>query len=95
MLEAICDLLLIVSQMTEGATLILMLLLIVFMVAPSASLIRVLDINFGCFSLPGTSRPSLVWALIQDMFVLPLAVWIYSFNLGWIHRQKALEPDAG
>ncbi len=95
MLEAICGLLLIANWMTKGATLILIFLLTVFIGALGIGLIRGLDINCGCFSLSESTRPSLVWALIRNALMLLVAIWIFCFNLDWIHRQKSLESEAG
>ena len=95
MLEAVCGLLLIVNQMTKGATLVLIFLLTIFMGALGVGLIRGLDINCGCFSLSESTWSSLVWALIRNVLMLLVALWIFCFNLGWIHRQKSLESEAG
>ncbi len=92
MLEAICGSLLIFNRMTKGATLILALLLIVFICALSISLIRGLDINCGCFSLSGSTRPSLVWALVQDVIMLLMGVWILMYKLNWIFGRQFARP---
>lgn len=95
LLEAVCGLLLIVNQMTKGAMLIVILMLTVFIGALGASLVRGLDINCGCFSLSDTSRFSLVRALLQDVLMLFVAVWIFLLQLNWIHRPKTPESGSG
>ena len=91
MLEAICGCLLIANQMTKGAVLILIALLIVFIGALGTGLIRGLDINCGCFSLSDSTRPSLLWALIQDLFLLLTGVWILLYKLNWIPWSRTEE----
>lgn len=92
MLEAICGGLLIANWMTKGATLILVFLLIVFIGALGISLIRGLDINCGCFSLSESTRPSLVWALAQDVIMLLMGIWILMFKLNWIPGRHVAQP---
>lgn len=92
MLEAICGGLLIANRMTKGAALILIFLLTVFIGALGISLIRGLDINCGCFSLSQSTRPSLIWALVQDLVILLMGVWVLIFKLNWIPGQQADQP---
>jgi len=94
-LEAVCGLLLVVNQMTKGALLIVILMLTVFIGALGDGLVRDLDINCGCFSLSDTSRFSLVRALLQDVLMLFVAVWIFLLQLNWIHRPKTRESGSG
>lgn len=91
MLEAICGGLLIANRMTRGAVLILIFLLTVFIGALGISLVRGLDINCGCFSLSESTRPSLVWALVQDVIMLLMGVWILVFKLNWIPERQTTQ----
>ncbi len=92
MLEAICGGLLIANRMTRGAALILIFLLTVFIGALGISLIRGLDINCGCFSLSESTRPSLVWALVRNVIMLLMGVWVLLFKLNWIPIRQATQP---
>jgi uncharacterized membrane protein YphA (DoxX/SURF4 family) len=68
--EIISGFSLIIGFKYRGANLIIMVLLAVFIVALTASLIRGLNINCGCFTTSSTAKSDLLWRIIEDVFML-------------------------
>ncbi|NLP11366.1 DoxX family membrane protein [bacterium] len=76
-LELLCGLLLIRGRCIQGASLWLIVLNGVFIVAIASAIVRGLDIDCGCFSLQGqTSRVSLQ-RIAEDVFFLVIALLIF------------------
>ncbi|MBN2411481.1 DoxX family membrane protein [candidate division KSB1 bacterium] len=76
-IELCCGFLLIFGKWLRGATLILIVLNIVFIFAISSALVRGLDINCGCFSLlESGSRVGLV-RIVEDIVLLGMSLWVF------------------
>ncbi len=81
-LELSCGLLLIIGRWLPGATLLIMLMNLVFVIAIASALVQGLDIPCGCFALSKeASRVGLV-KIIEDMMFLLAAFFIYQDAIG-------------
>jgi len=76
-LELLCGLALLLNRWTPGASLLIVLMNAVFIVAIASAMARGLDISCGCFSTsPSGSRAGLA-RLLEDLFFLAAAGWLY------------------
>ena len=82
-LEVLCGLLLIFGKWLKGASLIVIAMNAVFIVAITSALLRGLDINCGCFSLAADSAKVGIMRLLEDVGLLIAGVIIYRREL-WI-----------
>ncbi len=73
-LELLCGLLLIGGRWIQGASLWLIVLNAVFIVAIASAMVRGLDIDCGCFSLPGQASQVSLHRIVEDLFFLLIAV---------------------
>jgi len=76
-LEVLCGLLLIFGKWLKGASLIVIAMNAVFIVAITSALLRGLDINCGCFSLAADSAKVGIMRLLEDVGLLIAGVIIY------------------
>ncbi len=82
-LEVFCALLLILGKWTRGASLILMVLVAVFLVAIASAMARGLDITCGCFGATAESSKVGWQKLIEDVFLfaaIALVFYQQTFN---------------
>ena len=79
-LEVMAGLALIVGVKYRGASLIISLLLVVFIVLTAISAIRGLDIDCGCFS--GVDRKTNWIAIFEDIILLGCTCIIFYFDKG-------------
>jgi uncharacterized membrane protein YphA (DoxX/SURF4 family) len=77
--ELVCGLGLISGFMVRGSTLIMGLLLIIFMAAMVASLIRGLDIHCGCFSSRNDATSNFYREILIDLSLIAMAVISFLF----------------
>jgi len=68
--EFIAGISLIIGFKYRGANILISGMLIVFIIALTASLIRGLNINCGCFSTSATAKSDLLWRIIEDVMML-------------------------
>lgn len=73
-LELLCGLLLIGGRWIQGASLWLIVLNGVFIAAIASAMVRGLDIDCGCFSLPGHPSQVSLQRIVEDVFFLLIAV---------------------
>jgi uncharacterized membrane protein YphA (DoxX/SURF4 family) len=78
--ELIAGLFLILGIFTEGASLLISFLLVVFIVAISINLVRGVDLNCGCFSTDPAGKKEGANLLIKDFIFLYLGVMVFFFN---------------
>jgi putative oxidoreductase len=74
--EVMCGILLILGKWLRGASLILIALNIVFIIAISAALLRGLDISCGCFGA-GASDQVGIRKIAEDIIFLAGAVFVF------------------
>lgn len=79
--EVICGLLLIFGRWLAGASFIVIVLNVVFMVAIGSAVARGLDIDCGCFSAAGNASQVGVQRLIEDALFLAAAAIIFAHSL--------------
>ena len=75
-LELVCGIFLLSGIFVRGSATIISAILIVFIVAISLALFRGLEINCGCFSLSESGDPLSYLRLIEDFFLLTVAIFI-------------------
>ncbi len=76
-LELFCGLLLIVGKWLPGATLILLALNLVFLIAIISALAKGLDISCGCFSVSGEGTAIGIKKLIENILLSLVSLAIY------------------
>jgi putative oxidoreductase len=74
--EVMCGILLIFGKWLRGASLILMAMNIVFIIAISAALLRGLDISCGCFGA-GASEKVGIRKIVEDIIFLAGAAFVF------------------
>ncbi len=79
--EVICGLLLIFGRRLCGASLVLIVLNVVFIIAIGSAMARGLDIDCGCFSASGKASHVGVQRLLEDVLFLAAAVIIFAHSL--------------
>ena len=84
-IEVLCGLLLIFGRWMRGASLILIVLNIVFIFAISSALFRGLDINCGCFTLLESGSKVGLVRIFEDILLLAMSVWVF-FRAGGSDR---------
>ena len=78
--ELICGISLIVNRWTHGASLIIAILMLIFMVALGVNIYRGIDVSCGCFTLT-QEAPSNMWhAMFRDGLLLIMAVWVLLYR---------------
>jgi len=77
-IEVLCGLLLIFGKWLRGASLILIVLNTVFIIAISSALVRGLDINCGCFTIMESGSKVGLWRIVEDVLLLAMSVWVFS-----------------
>jgi uncharacterized membrane protein YphA (DoxX/SURF4 family) len=80
--EVLAGLALILGLKIRGASLIISLLFVVFIVLAAISAIRGLDIDCGCFS--GVERKANWLAIIEDIALLGCSLFIFNLDRGKI-----------
>jgi len=84
-LEFFCGIFLVVGFRTQSSALILSILLIVFMIALSAAIVRDLNINCGCFSTDPEPGSRLGYSLLlRDLFMLVMSVYLVLFSSNFL-----------
>lgn len=78
--ELIAGLFLILGIFTEGASLLICFLLMVFVVAISINLFRGIDLNCGCFSTDPAGKKEGANLLIKDFLFLFLGIMVFFFH---------------
>lgn len=74
-LELLCGLLIITGFRARGAAMIVIGLNVVFLAALASAWIRGLEIGCGCFG--AGEKSSIPAAILRDMVLLSLSLWIY------------------
>ena len=77
-LEVLAGLALVTGVKIRGASLLVSLLIVVFMILAAISAIRGLDIDCGCFS--GVARRADWLAILEDIGLLVCALFIFVFD---------------
>ena len=80
--EVMAGLTLVLGVKVRGASLLIFLLLVVFIILAAISAIRGLDIDCGCFS--GVERKANLLAIFEDIALLVCAFIIFYFDQGRI-----------
>ena len=76
-LELLCGLALLLNRWTPGASLLIVLMNAVFIVAIASAMARGLDISCGCFSTSGAGSRAGLARLLEDLLFLAAACWLY------------------
>lgn len=71
--EALCGLLLVINYRVKAASLIIIIMNLVFIVALASTIVRGLDIDCGCFR-QGGDKTSAWAAILRDLFFLAGAI---------------------
>lgn len=71
--EALCGLLLVINYRVKAASLIIIIMNLVFIVALASTIVRGLDIDCGCFR-QGGGKTSAWAAILRDLFFLAGAI---------------------
>jgi putative oxidoreductase len=79
--EVLCGLLIIFGRWLSGASLILIMLNVVFIIAIASAMARGLDIDCGCFSAAGNASRVGVQRLLEDALFLAAAVIIFRHSM--------------
>jgi len=69
-IELIAGASLILGYKYQGANMLIFVMLVVFIAALTASLIRDLNISCGCFSASSAAKSNLLWRIIEDVLML-------------------------
>ena len=80
--EVIAGAALILGIMVQGSSLIVSGLLVIFLCAIGAALVRGLDISCGCFNTSEEADPITWIYLLRDMALLGLAVFVFLYDQG-------------
>ncbi len=79
-IEVICGILLITGKWINGASLIIIILNMVFIIAITSAILRGLDINCGCFSLSKEGSSVSIVRIAEDFLFLGFAIVIFLVN---------------
>ena len=91
-LELVCGLLLIVGLFTAGSSSVVAVLLLSFMAALAAALVRGLDIGCGCFSNKSTD-PITYWYLLRDFALVLVSLQVILFDRGVLSLDRVLRKE--
>jgi putative oxidoreductase len=80
-IEVICGLLIIFGRWLPGASLILIMLNVVFIIAIASAIVRGLDIDCGCFSAAGKASQVGFPRLLEDVLFLAASVIIFRHSM--------------
>lgn len=92
-LELFCGLFLIGGAFVKTSAGIIGGMLLSFMVALISALLRGLDIDCGCFSVNPNSASVSVFRLLEDVFLLAMAVYLIYFYKPYLRRQVLENTD--
>jgi len=76
-LEILCGLLMVTGWRVRGASALIILMNLIFIIALSAAIVRGLDIDCGCFKQGGGNKTTAWQALLRDMVLLSAAIPVY------------------
>lgn len=79
--EVICGLLIIFGRWLSGASLIVIMLNVVFIIAIASAIVRGLDVDCGCFSAAGNASRVGVQRLLEDGLFLAASVIIFRHSI--------------
>ncbi|HPJ93614.1 MAG TPA: MauE/DoxX family redox-associated membrane protein [Deltaproteobacteria bacterium] len=82
LIEVIVGAALILGVLVPGASLIVSSLLIVFLCAIAAALIRGLDVSCGCFNTSQEADPLTWMYLVRDTVLLAMACFVFTYDQG-------------
>jgi putative oxidoreductase len=80
--ELICGLLLVAGRRLQGASLVVIAMNVVFILAIGSAMIRGLDITCGCFAVTAEGARIGIARLLEDIFLLSATAMIYVRSLG-------------
>jgi uncharacterized membrane protein YphA (DoxX/SURF4 family) len=78
--ELVCGISLIVHRWTQGAALVVTLLMLIFMAALGYNMYRGVDVSCGCFTLDGKGTASMWSYMIRDTLLLVLAIGVMVYR---------------
>lgn len=96
-IELLAGLFLIFGIFTEGASLVISFLLIIFVVAISVNVFKGVDLNCGCFSTDPAGKKEGMSLLLRDFLYLFMGLMVLYFNKGFatissLRRRKSSRP---
>ena len=84
--EVITGLALILGRWLQGASTLIILMNVVFIIAIASALLRGLDIDCGCYSTSGVGTPIGIQKIIEDSLLI-LGAWL-------IYQSRSEDPHA-
>ncbi len=94
--ELFGGLFLILGIFTEGASLLISFLLVIFVIAISVNVFKGVDLNCGCFSTDPAGKKEGISLLFRDFLYLFMGLLVFFFNKGFatissLCRRKSTE----
>jgi len=80
-LELLCGLALVFNCWTPGASLLIFAMNAIFIIAIASAMARGLDISCGCFSTSGAGSRAGLARLVEDLFFLAAAGYLYLSSI--------------
>ena len=80
-IEIMCGLSLISGYLAKGGMLIIDFLMIIFILAFTANLLRGIDVACGCFSLTLMNHRSTYFYLTRDVLILAVGLWLLIYAM--------------
>jgi putative oxidoreductase len=81
--ELVAGLFLILGVFTEGASLLISFLLVIFLAAISVNVLKGIDLNCGCFSTDPAGKKEGISLLYKDFLFLFMGLMVFFFNRGF------------
>lgn len=86
-IEAVCGVLLIIGRLTFGATLIVDILMVIFILAFTINWIRGVDVSCGCFSLETEGQTGEnAFYILRDLVILGVGLYVLYIRVE--HHQR-------
>lgn len=88
MVEMVAGLALILGIWPRGATVVIGLMLVMFLIALTSAYIRGIDINCGCFSTSAKGKSSALNIILRDIPLLLACIQIFCFGKDFLSIHK-------